>query len=43
MNYLILMLNILIIINLSEATLSPPTSTGNKKDKKDKGRIDIQV
>ncbi|XP_035743376.1 chitinase domain-containing protein 1-like [Vespa mandarinia] len=41
MNYLIL-INILIVIKLSEATLSPPTNTGNKKDKKDKGKIDIQ-
>lgn len=43
MNYLILILNILIVIKLSEATLSPPTNTGNKKDRKDKGKIDIQV
>ncbi|KAL2715381.1 chitinase domain-containing protein 1 [Vespula squamosa] len=42
MNILILILNILIIIKLSEATLSPPTSTGNKKEKKDKGKVDIQ-
>ncbi|KAI4503533.1 hypothetical protein M0802_000936 [Mischocyttarus mexicanus] len=42
MNVLILTLQILIIIKLSEATLSPPTNTGNKKDKKDKGKIDTQ-
>ncbi|XP_043673684.1 chitinase domain-containing protein 1 [Vespula pensylvanica] len=39
MNILILILNILIVIKLSEATLSPPTTTSNKKDKV---KIEIQ-
>ncbi|KAK2580915.1 hypothetical protein KPH14_005984 [Odynerus spinipes] len=42
MNILILIVELLIVITLSKATLSPPTSTGNKKEKKDKGKIDIQ-
>lgn len=42
MNILILIMEILIVVALSEATLSPPTGTGNKKEKKDRGKLDIQ-